>query len=172
MWKTIAGAVAMTALPAPALAQPLCLTRADAETVGVALLPAMLESVEGQCRDALPPESVLALRGEARAESYRAAAVAARPEAEAIAGRLIAANADEDLPPEFAEAVGLDMFEAAAASGLAGIMDPDACRTADRVFGVLEPLPATNVAGLLVLLLEIGQKDEADSPAPFRLCEE
>lgn len=173
MWKALTAMLAMTALPAQAVAASAegCLPREEAETLFTAMLPSFVETLHERCAASLPATAPLAVDGRVQAERYAAAADAARPSAEAIAARMLADQGEDALPPEMTETLGLAMFEAALTATLAGEMDAEACVTADRFFAALRPLPAANAASLLVLFLEIGQRDEAPPEAtPFRLC--
>lgn len=161
------------ALPGQAIAQAgmACVPRADAEAMFTAMLPDMLETMHAECSTRLPSHSALALRALEQADRYRPAARASRATAESVVQRVIAAGEDIELPPAMRELLGLDMFTAALQATLAQAMGGDGCRTADRFFAAIEPLPAENLAALVTIFFEMGVEGDAADGAPFHICE-
>lgn len=170
--KLAAGA-AILCLSAQAAAQPACLTTSEAETVVQALLPSVIETVGEQCAPFLPANSAMTARSDALMQRYTPAAEMARDEAASVALRIL--NDGESPPPVAEESGGelvLGLFEMGIAVAMNDMLDADSCPTADRVFMVIEPLPSRNFASLLVLLMEIGSRDdEPDEAGPFAICE-
>ena len=168
----IAAFAAMCALPAQAMAQSACLTRADAQTVMVAMLPSVVETLHTSCAPYLLPSAGLIARGPELAARYDMSAAGARGEAGRIAASIIENDADTEIFEYLSGDMVLDMFEAAVTSQFAGSLDASSCATANDFFGALEPLPADNLATLAVLLMEIGMRDdEPGEGPPLRLCE-
>ncbi|NNC73637.1 MAG: hypothetical protein HKN78_12290 [Sphingomonadaceae bacterium] len=169
--RKLAALAAIISTPGAALAQANCLSNDEAETVVTAMLPSVLEAMHRQCSPYLAPEAALRSRGLDLAAQYSSTTINSRSEAARIAYRIITNSESEQLE-DISEATVLDVFEVAATGALAGSLDEDACATADRFYGILEPLPAANVAGLTVLLMEIGMRDdEPGQGVPFRLCD-
>lgn len=171
MFGKFVGALAMCSLPGAALAQAGCLSNEEARTLTLAMLPTLIETIQDRCRTLLPPDAAFNERGLDLVARYQPAADNARSEAGGIAMRIVSSNGEDDDAAELGEEVVLGFFEVAAAGALAGSMGDSSCRLANDIFVELEPLPAENFAGLIVLLMEIGMRDEGPGEgAPFRLC--
>ena len=171
--KKLAGAAALLALSTQAAAQQACMTNVEAETVVQAMLPSLISNVSEQCGAYLPANANLIARSELLGERYTPAAEAARAQAAGIALRMLDdSEASTALDDESGGELVLGIFEMGIAVALAEAMDNSSCSIADRVFTVLEPLPATNFSSLLVLLIELGSpNDDDDSPRPFSICD-
>ncbi|WP_299327905.1 hypothetical protein [Parasphingopyxis sp.] len=170
--KIVAAGAALLGLSVQAAAQPACLTHAEAETVIQAMLPSLIDTVGEQCAPFLPANSDLVARGNLLSQRHTPAAEMARDEAASIALRILN---DGETPPPVEESGGelvLGLFEMGIAVAMNDMLDADSCPTADRVFTILEPLPSRNFAGLLILLIELGTRDdESNEAGPFAICE-
>lgn len=171
--KKLAVTAALLGLSTHAAAQPACLTTSEAETAVQAMLPSLIDTVSEQCASFLPANSAIVARGSALSQRYAPAAEMARDEAATVAFRMLN---DGDAPPPVDEESGgelvLGLFEMGIAVAMNDMLDADSCPTADRIFTVLEPLPPRNFASLLVLLIEIGSRDdEPEDAGPFAICE-
>lgn len=171
--KKLAAGAALLAFSTQAAAQQACLTNAEAETVVQAMLPSVISNVSEQCGAFLPANANLIARSELLGERYTPAADAARAQAAGIALRMLDdEDAGKALDTESGGELVLGIFEMGIAVALAEAMDTSSCSIADRIFTVLEPLPATNFSSLLVLLIELGGPNDDDgSPRPFSICE-
>lgn len=171
--KKLAAGLALLGLSAQVAAQPACLTNAEAETVIQAMLPSLITNVSEQCGAHLPIDADLIARGHMLAERYEPAANAVRSEAAGLALRILDDN--EGVPAFGADSGGelvLGIFEMGIAVAMADAMDANSCPTANRIFNALEPLPSANFSSLLVLLIEMGSRDDEDgSPSPFSICD-
>ena len=169
--KKLAAGAALLGMSAQVAAQPACLTNAEAETVVQAMLPSLITNVSEQCSGFLPANANLIARGPLLGERYTPAADAARSDAANLALRILD---DGEGAPELATDSGgelvLGIFEMGIAVAMADAMDASTCPVADRVFTALEPLPARNFSNLLVLLIEIGSRDD-ETPGPFAICD-
>jgi len=150
------------AAPAQAAQGAICLTRPEAESVVQVLLPDVLVAAGGVCAGYIPPQSVLRDPQGPVIMRFRADAAAAWPGARAVVQRLA--------PPEMAGLVNNDLLRtvltAALAPAIAGNIKPADCPTFDRVVNLLSPLPARNIAALLVEFNVLGTKN-GKSPIPI-----
>ena len=172
--RIVAGAALAALCASQAIAQAGCLERADAETLMTALLPAVIGNLAEHCTPHLSAAAPLIADSGGLVARVGPAADAARPAASQIAANLLAESSDGDLPPELQQGIGeqfgLNMFEYGIQSAVAGAMDANSCRTVDRFVETLSPLPPENLASLVVLLMEMGQRDDVSGASPFRVC--
>ncbi len=168
--RKFAAILALLSLPGTAIAQTNCLTNEDAAIVATAMLPSVLEGLHDRCSNLLPPDSALSSRGTILAERYASAALAARPAAGQIAQAMFL-NDQGRLSEGLGGGSILDFFETTVTASLANSLDANSCATANGFFSALEPLPAANMASLVVLLMEIGMRNDGPDPeTPFALC--
>ncbi|WP_431470361.1 hypothetical protein [Sphingosinithalassobacter sp. LHW66-3] len=171
-------ALGATAAHAEQATTASCLSRTDAEAVLLLVAPAAIASASQVCTPVLGQTSFLATRGEAMAQRYREIARLRTPDA--IRAILSIANKDgETIPPQFASRPEMltTMLDALVAPALAQEIKPEVCAPLDRALRLLEPLPAENLAGIVVMLAELGlaqanrEAEEGEgSPLPFRIC--
>ncbi|WP_188054935.1 hypothetical protein [Sphingosinithalassobacter sp. CS137] len=171
-------ALAATSAHAQQATQAQCLSRTDVESIALLLAPAALSTARQTCTPVLGETSFLATRGEAMVQRYREAAQLRTPDA--VRAILSIANKDgETIPAQFASQPEIltTMLDALVAPALAQEIKPEVCAPLDRALRLLEPLPAENLAGITVMLAELGlaqanrDGEEGDgSPLPFRIC--
>ncbi len=165
-------AICTTGLTGQALAKSGCVERHEAETVVTAMLPALIGNVREACMPILPADAALSQNGEAMVVRLNGAAEMVRAQAGEIAVRLMLEGEDPP-PPEMLEPeLILGTLEAAMTVEVASGLDADDCAIANDFFSALEPLPAPNLARLVVIFLDIGSRndDEAEDAGPFTLC--
>lgn len=147
---------------AQAAATEPCLTTAEVETLGVALLPDLLEGVASSCAAALPPGATLRAGLPPLLARYRAAAFSATDGAARALGKAMQKEL-KGAPP----AAALPLVRAVIAAELTKSLKPVDCPKYDRAIGLLAPLPPGNIAGLFVMAMELGTNDRK---APFPIC--
>jgi hypothetical protein len=140
-----------------------CLTPAEADAVFTALAPSMLQAVRGACEKELPGNAYLVARGDELIARYAVRAGPAKPAAAAAFGKIVGPEAKGMITPELFDAMAAPMV----ASMLSADIKPDTCPTINRVAELLDPLPAANLSGLVVLVVELAAKDKKDSRLPI-----
>jgi len=148
------------AYAAEAAAQP-CFTPVEAESIVTLLAPASIRLAATICRPTLGTSSYFATRGEALAERFDAASGNAWPVALLAVRKISGMNLpdSETVKPLLMGLVG---------AVLASKIKPEGCREIDRALLTLDPLPARNMAQLLVQFIQLRL---VDKPIPnFSIC--
>ncbi|MBN8814779.1 MAG: hypothetical protein J0J06_04950 [Sphingomonas sp.] len=157
LWMGMAATTAQAATPAK------CVTRDEATTLFAAILPDMLEGIGKSCTGSLPEKATLRAGLPPLLATYRAPADVAWPQAMAVFGKLAGASLKGVDPKLMRPLMGQIM-----ASAIAEDIKPADCPSIDRVVALLAPLPPGNTSELVVLLAEIGMKNEKNPP--FAVC--
>lgn len=143
--------LAIAALAGPAQAQPQpCLTAPEAESLAAVALPEILRQTGTVCAARLPANSVLRRPSSPFLARYDAEADRAWPAAQAAIGKLSDPAAATLLQSQFARPL-LSSIVAPLIVGRVALKD---CGTIDRLVTLLEPLPARNVAAVIVTSLQ------------------
>lgn len=133
-----------------------CVTAQQASGLMLVLLPGALRAMQRVCATRLPDSALLRRMPPALLSKYETAAAGAWPRAteaiRAISGQSLDASQVAMVRP---------MLDAMAAPMLAEVIQPDICPTANRVATLLEPLPAENLAGLVVTYVELRAAEKA-----------
>ncbi len=162
-FAAIAALISTTAAKAADAAQ--CVPPEKAEALVTYLLPAAVKAVQSKCSLNLAADAPLMQIDSAQYQKYVSAADAAWPEAKSVIGVI----AGERLP----EGVDVDtlrpFIEAMVPALLGNEIKAKDCGTIDRVYGLLEPLPTSNLSSLAVMLAMLGSKDDKDSK--FNICQ-
>jgi len=149
------GAYAAQATPQP------CFTTGEAESVVTLLVPPSIRLAATICRPTLGSGSYFATRGEALAQRFDAESGNAWPIALLAVRKVSGMNLpDSDtLKPLVMALVG---------AALTSKIKPEGCRELDRALATLDPLPAHNMAQLLVQFIQLRL---IDKPTPnFSIC--
>lgn len=158
-WASL-GATGSFAAETSRPAQP-CFTPSEAESVVTLLAPASIRLAATICRPTLGTGSYFATRGEALAERFDAEGGNAWPVA------LVAVRKVSGMNLPDAETVK-PLLMALVGAALASKIKPEGCRELDRVLLTLDPLPARNMAQLLVQFIQLRL---VDKPSPnFSIC--
>lgn len=167
--KRVTGRLARAALvglfvtASAACATTPCLQPREAEDLVVFVLPAFTEAMARKCSPLLPADAMLTRSAPALAAGYRAASDAAWPNARIAFGKISGGETLDFLSDEVNRKI---IEEASSAAIVAGFKIKD-CTMADRFVGALSPLPARNVAQLVALFMEIGEKQ---GKSPMNIC--
>ncbi len=163
----LVGFVLLGMFSAQASAQALtatCLTRAEATGLLTYALPDAISSVVAQCSATLPSTSGLVQSGSIIAARYQPEATkswpAARDAMDKLSGVKMAAMLGEPAARKFVQTT--------VGAGMRQKIKPADCPKIDRLMDVLQPLPARNMAGLFVALMEFSA--EKDDQAPIKIC--
>lgn len=170
--KTLCFALAAMSVPGNAIAQDAkaCLTASEAESLIAFALPDVLQSVTDKCRPELAAGSFLVNSGPDMVARFRESADSSWPRAKTAIIKISGADPKmlEALPDEATRA----LFGAGLASAVGQDIKPESCSGIDRAVAALAPLPSSNIASLVTILLEMGSKGRATggkSP-PFSVC--
>ncbi|HEU0099512.1 MAG TPA: hypothetical protein VFQ67_12150 [Allosphingosinicella sp.] len=158
--KTALIAALIAAAPAEQ-PQPPCLTPAQVENMTLFALPPLLEAAATACAPELPADAYLLNGGRALARSLAADS----------AGRWASANsiltmmARDKFPAGLSEATARGLLHDMTLNGLSVEGGRAQCGRINRAADLLSPLPPANLAGLLVLAIEVGSENDRGDKA-------
>jgi hypothetical protein len=176
--RKIWNVAALSALIAsPAMAQTPnsanCLTHAEANALFTFALPEMLESVRGKCAASLPRTSYLATQGEQLVARHRAASASSWPPAKAAFVKMAVGDDPKIDTAKILSSLPDETLRSVITTGLnVGVTEdfkPGDCPKADRIIEALAPLPASNLAAIIVEIVSLSASK--DPKAPIRICE-
>ncbi len=160
-------AAALIANPTLAAAQD-CMTAAEAQALVKVAMPDVIKGVADKCRASLEPSAFLAQSGIDMVNRYRASADSAWALAKNSIGKLAKDQAalleslpDEALKPLIGTVIGAEISKG---------IKPEQCAGFDRAFAALAPLPADNMADLLVSILELSGGAKAGPAGNLSIC--
>jgi len=146
-------------------AEPPCITQAEFRSVGLFLLPPLIEGAAGSCQAHLPANAYLLTGGRQLAASVARDGEAHRQAAIATLVRVGGGKIPEGVSGETMASLISDM----ARSELGKKMSAGDCREIDKAAELLAPLPPENLVGVIELLARLGMKNGKRSP--FRFCD-
>ena len=161
-FSTIA-ALTLLSFAAPAVAAPRCIERADAEDLITFVLPSLVEIAGATCAATLPAGSPLA-PGSDLAARYRSEAEAAWPGAKTAVGRIT----DRSLLSLLDDKALRKLLGETVAAKVGKEIRPASCASLDRLMAGLAPLPARNVARVIVALVDLSGRTRGN--AVLQLC--
>lgn len=169
MMRFSAGLVALASISvaAPAQKAAQCLTADEAGGLVTYALPSTIRGISQQCSKTLPATASLVQGGPVLAARYQNEADLAWPQARKAFDKLAGAEVTSVMSDEGAKALLSGVLEAAMSQQI----KPSDCVTVDRLVSALQPLPARNLADLVIILMELGRKDNATKP-PIQICPE
>lgn len=161
---TVAAASLMHGTVLQAAVTEQCVPPEKAEALITYILPAALTAVGSKCSDSLPETAPLLQTNSSRFEQLSIDSEAAWPEARDVIGLM----AGQKFPEGMDMDVMRPMVDAMIPAMLTQEFKTKDCPTIDRVYGLLEPLPSANIAGLTILLAGLGKEDGKKDP--FNIC--
>lgn len=162
--KRFLAAVGLLAFPGAALAQTPCLTRAEAEAVTLVALPDIILETGRVCT-ALPASSLVRRTSGPFISRYQAEADRAWPTARGAIAKLSDPRVSMLLlQSDYARPLITSLI----APQIVGRVQPSDCGTIDRLVTLLEPLPARNIAGIVVASLQHLKTEKARGTAAVR----
>ena len=147
---------------AASAAEP-CLQPREAEDLVVFVLPALTEAMARKCTPLLPSSAALARSGTSLAARYRPDSNAAWPNAKVAFNKISGGDTLSFLSDE----VNRKIIEEASSAAIVADLKAKDCAMVDRFIGALSPLPARNVAQLVALFMEVGEKE---GKSPMNIC--
>ncbi|MEO6091539.1 MAG: hypothetical protein ABIT04_03275 [Novosphingobium sp.] len=167
MMRRIASLAAAMLAVVPGIANaaaPNCLTAGEFASLMQFALPSVINGATQRCTQALPASAFLRRQGPALAARYGEGRAASWPEAKAAFLKMSAndkgqgADLIRAMPDPPMQQMLLGIVEGMVSSQLPLAQ----CGTADRIVGLLAPLPVQNTAELIGMLVELGTaKDSA-----------
>lgn len=158
--KSVLIAALLAAAPAEQEQRP-CLTEAQVEDLALFALPPLLEAAATACASALPADAYLLNGGRALART-----VAAESSSRwAGASSTLSTMAKDKFPASLSEATARGLVHDLALEGMKAKGGQDQCARINRVADLLSPLPPRNLAGLVVLGVELATEDDAKDDA-------
>jgi hypothetical protein len=163
----VAVILAMALNPISAAAQD-CLTPNEARAIVKVAMPDVIKGVADKCRASLDGSSFFLQSGNDMINRYRAATDGAWPVAKASLGKLAKDQAAllESLPDEALK----PLIGTVVAGEIGKGIKPEQCASIDRAIAALAPLPADNMADLLVSIVELAGGAKAGSSTNFSIC--
>jgi len=147
-----------------------CMSAEAAESLITYVIPGALGAVRSKCADSLPTTAALLQINSVQMQRYEEDSRKAWPQASVAMGLIVG----EDLP----ENIGMDAFrpfvDAMIPTMIAQEVKASDCPTIDKVYSLLEPMPTSNLAGLTVMLVQLGSNDDKEPGRkdPFNICKE
>jgi hypothetical protein len=165
--SALAVAAALITNPAIAAAQD-CMTPAEAQALVKVAMPDVIKGVADKCRPSLEPSAFLAQSGTDMVNRYRVSADGAWALAKGSISKLAKDQAalleslpDEALKPLIGTVIGSEISKG---------IKPEQCAGFDRAMAALAPLPADNMADLLVAILDLSGGAKAGPAGSFSIC--
>lgn len=158
MSKRLAAVAALGAALATPAAQAAqlrpCLAPAEAQAFVTLVAPEAIRQVAMTCSASLPAGAVLRRDSEALARRFEAAAPDALPLAQGALQKMVGTAIPDPalIGPLVKTLVG---------PLIAAKLKPQDCATIDRALGLIEPLPTGNMAGLIMLGVELAAKEQS-----------
>ncbi|HEU0134771.1 MAG TPA: hypothetical protein VFR28_08105 [Allosphingosinicella sp.] len=153
-------AALLVAAPAEQAQRP-CLTHAQIEAMTLFALPPLLEGAAKACGPTLPAGAYLTNGGRTLSQTLAAESsthwASARPAVTQLGGK--------DFPAGLSETTARGLLHDIVLNGLSTAKGRVHCGRIDRAANLLSPLPPRNMAGLLVLAMEMFSEDEARDQA-------
>lgn len=156
--KSVLIAALLTAAPAEQAQRP-CLTEAQVEDLALFALPPLLEAAATACAPALPADAYLPNGGRALARTLATESSARW----ATARSALSTMAKDKFPEGLSETTARGLVHDLALGGLKAEGGQAQCSRIDRAAALLSPLPPRNLAGLVVLVVEIGSESDGKS---------
>ncbi|HEX8624653.1 MAG TPA: hypothetical protein VF782_06180 [Allosphingosinicella sp.] len=153
-------AVLLAAAPAEQAQRP-CLTQAQVEAMTLFALPPLLEGAAKACAPALPVNSYLMNGGRTLAQSLAAESSTHW----ASASRAVTMLGGKEFPAGLSETTARGLIHDLVLNGLSTAKGREQCGRIDRAADLLSPLPPRNLAGLVVLGVEIATVEEINDSA-------
>ncbi len=158
---TASALIAVISQPIVAAAAPSCLTPAEAQALVRVALPDVIDGVTDKCKTTLPGTSFILQSGSGLIERYRGSAnsawPAAKPAITKIAGEqgaFLAAMPDDAVKP---------LLSALITGEIGKGIKAEQCDMIDSLMAAIAPLPAENMADLLVAIVGLAAKEGKSS---------
>ena len=144
-----------------------CIPAEKAESLITYILPGALGAVRTKCSNSLPSTSPLLQVDSVQMQKYKQDSQRAWPEASTAIRLLVG----QDLPENMEVDALRPFVDAMIPAMLAQEIKSKDCPTINKVYGLLEPLPTKNLAGLTVMLAQLGGDNEGErKKGPFNIC--
>ncbi|VAV97358.1 hypothetical protein MNBD_ALPHA04-897 [hydrothermal vent metagenome] len=142
-----------------------CVPPEKAEALVTYLLPAAIETAQSKCSLNLSGDAPLLQRDSAQFQKYVTASDEAWPEAKGVIRQVVGERLPEGVDIETLR----PFIEAMVPALLEKEIKPEHCETIDKVYGLLEPLPTSNLSSLAIMLAVLGSKNDKNSK--FNICQ-
>ncbi|NML05261.1 hypothetical protein [Sphingomonas sp. G-3-2-10] len=164
-WMAMTGMAAEAQSVAKRGAKPPCVSKQEASALVMLMLPGVIRGANQLCGTLLPKEAYLLNGGRTLGARFEQAAARSGPDADRAMARMMGIKDGKGVPG--AAASMAPMGEMMIMS-LQPKVDAQICTDIDQALLLLDPLPAENLTGLVVMLMEIGMKE--DKNPPFTIC--
>ncbi|HEY9092704.1 hypothetical protein [Parasphingorhabdus sp.] len=159
------GLLSATSLQAAETQQ--CIPPETAESLLTYVLPGALGALRTKCTSSLPANAPLLQTDSPQVQKYEAASAAAWPKA-APAIRILAG---QNFPADIELDAFRPLIDAMVPAMLVQELKTEDCPTINKVYSLLEPVPAANLATLTVMLAQLGSNETKENEKdPFNIC--
>lgn len=144
-----------------------CMTPETAESLITYVLPVALDAARNKCASSLPATAALLQVDSAQMQRYVADSQDAWPKASTAIGLLVG----QDLLENMEVNAFRPFIDAMIPAMLTKEIKEKDCPSIDKVYGLLEPMPTSNIASLTVMLVQLGNNDKEDGKkSSFNIC--
>ena len=151
---------------AQAAAATTCMTQIEVRGMVAYVMPSAIGALIERCRPALKSDAAMLTRGPQIVSELQAGQSAAFPMARQAFAKFSGADnkATADLFRTMPESTLKPIIESAMSTELVAGVQVKNCADIDRVFGTLQPLPASNFVDLITQVLAIAARDDHKLP--------
>jgi hypothetical protein len=160
--RMIITAIALASLSSPALAAP-CLTAREAQTLVIAALPDAIDAARTRCLPTLAATAPLIVAGTVTAARWRTEATPLATEAGVVIDKVSGFPISQTLGQKATRGAIKTMMTREITQRLS----LDNCEATSEVVDSLSPLPARNVARVVIALMTL---QSGKTPLPFTIC--
>lgn len=149
---------------APGAPKKPCMTQAELRGMTAYLLPSVMASLVDRCRPSLPAGAAMLTRGPQLVSELQAGQTAAFPMARQAFAKF-SDKGDKDTAAmmlAMPEATLKPLIESVLSQELTSSIKVKDCPDIERVFGTLQPLPASNFIDLFTQIITIATRDDKD----------
>ena len=146
----------------PAAGTP-CLTQSEAQALVISALPDAIDAARARCLPSLPPTSSLSQAGAVAAARWRTDAISSADEAALALDKVTGFPIVKMLGAKAAR----EAMRALISREITARLSPANCVATSEMIDALSPLPAQNVARVVLALIAV---QPGKAPLPFTLC--
>ncbi len=166
--STVSAAMALlSATTLQAAETEQCMPPETAESLITYVLPVALDAARTKCASSLPATAALLQVDSEQMQRYVADSQNAWPKASTAVRSLVG----QDFPENIEADAFRPFIDAMIPAMLTKEIKEKDCPSIDKVYGLLEPMPTSNIASLTVMLVQLGNNDQDDGKkSAFNIC--
>lgn len=163
---TVAAAMALLSASQVEAAATTCMTQGEVRGMVAYVMHSAMGALIERCRPALKSDAAMLTRGPQIVSELQSGQAAAFPMARQAFAKFSGADnkATADLFTTMPESTLKPIIEGTMSKELVANVQVENCADIDRVFGTLQPLPASNFVDLITQVLAIAARDDHKLP--------